>query len=92
MKKCIIINIVDADVRVVSLHGLKRYLRKYEKQARQFLKVSGARNVLYGIMHDPDSDDASCHVMTLKPCTDEYLRRCFPASNSHMVPLAVSRK
>ena len=54
--------------------------------------ASGARNVLYGIMHDPDSDDASCHVMTLKPCTDEYLRRCFPATNRHMIPLAVSRR
>ena len=92
MKKCTIINIIDADVRVVSPFGLRQYLRKYERQARQFLKASGARNVLYGIMHDPDSDNGSCHVMEMKPCTDEYLRRCFPASNRHMVPLAVSRK
>ena len=47
MKKCTIINVVDADVRVVTSFGLKRYLRKYEKQARKFLKSSGARNVLW---------------------------------------------
>lgn len=92
MKKCTIINVVDADVRVVTTFGLKRYLRRYEKQARQFLKSSGARNVLYGILHDPDSNDGSCHIMEMKPCTDEYLRRCFPATNRHMIPLAVSRR
>ncbi len=92
MKRCTIINVVDADVRTVTKLGLKRYLRKYEKQARELLKHTENRHVLYGIMHDPDSDNASCHVMTLRPCTDEYLRRCFPASNRSSVPLAVSRR
>ena len=92
MKKCTIINCVDADVRTVTTFGLKRYLRKYEKQAREMLKHTAMKHVLYGIMHDPDTDKASCHVLALQPCSDEYLRRCFPASNRKMQPLAVSRR
>mgnify|MGYP003571254046 CR=1 FL=1 len=92
MKCCTIVNIVDADVCTVSLSALNRYLRKYEKQARELLKRTKMKHVLYGIMHDAGSDNASCHVLKLRPCTDEYLRRCFPASNTSKTPLTVSRK
>lgn len=92
MKTCTIINTVDADVRTVTAFGLKRYMRKYEQQAREMLKHTQMKHVVYGIMHDASSSDASCHVVKLRPCTDEYLRRCFPASKPGTVPLAVSRK
>jgi len=92
MKTCTIINTVDADVRTVTASGLKHYMRKYEQQAREMLKRTQMKHVIYGILHDARSSDASCHVVKLQPCTDEYIHRCFPASKPGTVPLAVSRK
>ena len=92
MKKCTIINVVEADVRTVTALGLNLYLRKYKRQAREMLKRTAARHVLYGIMHDQGSDTASCHVMALTPCTDEYMHRCFPENDRRCTPLVVSRR
>ena len=92
MKKYTIFNTVSKDVRTVTAAGLNRYMNKYKKQAREMLKRTNNKHVLYGILRDAKSDNVSCHVVALRPCSDSYLRRCFPASNRSTVPLIVSRR
>ena len=90
MKQCVIVNTIIPDRREVSKAGLKRYMSKYEKDARALLKTCGARHVLYGVIHEPGTDKESYHVVKPLPCSDTYLRMCFPKSGKRMKPLVVS--
>lgn len=89
MKKYTVFNVVGVSVCTVTAQGLKSYLRKYEKQARALLKKSQCAAVLYGVVHEGDGGQPSCHIIAPKPCTADWLKRNYPTRTAR--PLVVRK-
>lgn len=89
MKKYTVFDVAGTSVRTVTATGLKSCLRQYEKQAREVLKKSRCAAVLYGVIHEGDGGQPSCHILRPQPCTADWLRRNYPSRKAR--PLAVRR-